>query len=239
MKQKLSIKGRSHYIWVFTNLKRIFYVYSETREAELVHKYLQGFSGVLVSDFYAAYDSLNCPQQKCLIHLIRDLNDDLQAEPYNNEMLKIGTDFTAVVSPIVETIDRFGLKARFLKKHKKSVDQFFNNIKEISFHTEIATKWQKRFGKNNGKLFTFMDYDAIPWNNNNAEHAVKTVALLRNVIGGSSTAEGIYNYMVLLSISETCKCNNLSFLDFLLSRETDLSAFSNSKNRANVKIDII
>ena len=26
-----------------------------------------------MSDFYAAYDGIRCPQQKCLIHLIRDL----------------------------------------------------------------------------------------------------------------------------------------------------------------------
>jgi hypothetical protein len=38
---------------------------------------LKDFRGVLVSDFYAAYDSLTCEQQKCLIHLIRDMNTDL------------------------------------------------------------------------------------------------------------------------------------------------------------------
>jgi hypothetical protein len=38
---------------------------------------LKNFVGVLVSDFYAAYDSMECPQQKCLIHFIRDLNDAL------------------------------------------------------------------------------------------------------------------------------------------------------------------
>jgi len=34
------------------------------------------FRGVLVSDFYAAYDSPNA-QQKCLIHLMRDINQEL------------------------------------------------------------------------------------------------------------------------------------------------------------------
>jgi hypothetical protein len=38
---------------------------------------LKDFKGVLVSDFYSAYDSMDCPQQKCLIHLMRDLNDDM------------------------------------------------------------------------------------------------------------------------------------------------------------------
>jgi hypothetical protein len=38
---------------------------------------LAEFKGVLVSDFYAPYDTLDCPKQKCLIHLMRDLNSPL------------------------------------------------------------------------------------------------------------------------------------------------------------------
>ena len=39
----------------------------------------QDFHGVLISDFFASYDGLDCAKQKCLVHLIRDLNDDLIA----------------------------------------------------------------------------------------------------------------------------------------------------------------
>jgi hypothetical protein len=51
------------------------------------------------------------------------------------------------------------------------------------------------------KLFTFLDYDGVPWNNNNAEHAIKAFARLRRTIGGTSTAKGIEEYLMLLSIS--------------------------------------
>jgi hypothetical protein len=71
-------------------------------------------------------------------------------------------------------------------------------------------------------LFTFLDYDGIPWNNNNAEHAIKAFVGLRNIIGGSSTAKGLREYLVLLSVSETCKYKGVSFLDFLLSQESDV-----------------
>jgi len=40
----------------------VAYVYSETREGDLLHTMLKDFKGVLVSDFYAAYDSIHCPQ---------------------------------------------------------------------------------------------------------------------------------------------------------------------------------
>jgi len=58
---------------VFANLEEVAFVYSENREAITAQKVLQQFHGVLVSDFYAGYDSISCTQQKCLIHLMRDV----------------------------------------------------------------------------------------------------------------------------------------------------------------------
>jgi hypothetical protein len=36
---------------------------------------------------------------------------------------------------------------------------------------------------------------------------------------------GLKDYLVLLSICQTCKCRGISFLKFLLSRERDMDAF--------------
>jgi hypothetical protein len=75
------------------------------------------------------------------------------------------------------------------------------------------------------RLFTFLDRDWVPWNNNNAEHAIKAFVRLRNIIGGTSTIKGLREYLILLSISETCKYKGVSFLDFLLSEEADVDTF--------------
>ena len=58
---------------------------------------LKGFDGVLVSDFFTAYNSIECPQQKCLIHLIRDMNEDLKANPYDAELKGIVQAFATIV----------------------------------------------------------------------------------------------------------------------------------------------
>jgi len=67
---KVNVKGKEAFVWVFTSMEEVIYAFSETREAEILNAYFSDFKGVLISDFYAAYDSINCPQQKCLIHLI-------------------------------------------------------------------------------------------------------------------------------------------------------------------------
>src|SRR5438128_10955353 len=46
---------------------------TETREATIAHEFLINYNGILISDFYPGYDSVRCRQQKCWVHLIRDL----------------------------------------------------------------------------------------------------------------------------------------------------------------------
>jgi hypothetical protein len=67
------------------------------------------------------------------------------------------------------------------------------------------------------KLFTFLEHDGVPWNSNNAEHAIKAFARLRNLIGAKSSQKGIRDYLVLLSISETCRYKGMNFLEVLRS----------------------
>jgi hypothetical protein len=80
--------------------------------------------------------------------------------------------------------------------------------------------------KDRAKLFTFLSHDDVPWNNNNAEHAIKAFARLRRAIEGLSTPNGIEEYLILLSVCQTCKYSGLDFLDFLRSGETDVGTFA-------------
>jgi Transposase IS66 family len=195
---------------------------------------LKDFKGVLVSDFYSAYDSMDCPQQKCLIHLMRDLNDDMLKNPYDDDLRQIVQQFADLLRPIIDTVDRRGLKKRFLKKHLAEVKRFYKWLVAQQWQSDVARKCKQRFEKNRKKLFTFLSYDGVPWNNNNAEHAMKAFAALREVIEGTATPSGIEEYLILLSVSETCRYKNVDFLEFLCSREKDINAFLKSRRRAVV-----
>jgi len=123
------------------------------------------------------------------------------------------------------------LKKYFLRKHLNCVDRFFRDLELSDYQSEAALKCKDRFERNRDKLFTFLNYDSVPWNNNNAEHAVKAFAGLRDVIAGSSTEKGTDEYLTLLSICQTCNSNGLDFLDFLRSREKDIDRFLATKKR--------
>src|SRR5208282_4934342 len=222
----LTIKRRRDYVWVFTSMDEVAYLYSETREGELLHTTLGQFRGVLVSDFYTIYDSQDCPQQKCLIHLVRDLNEELLRNPYDEEFKHIVTSFSLLLKGMIDDVDRYGLKRHFLKKHLVSVERFYRKVIDVDHQSTAAVACKQRFQKNRDKLFTFLKFDGVPWNNNNAEHAIKAFARLRDFIESGVTEKGIREYLILLSVCQTCKYMGLDFLDFLRSGEKDIYAFA-------------
>jgi hypothetical protein len=228
---KINLKNGSAYVWILANTEEVLYVYRPSREADFLHELLSNFKGVLITNFFTGYDSLPCLQQKCLVHLIRDVNDDLLKNPLDQELKELATLFGQLLRRIVATIDRNGLKARYLAKHKSDVKDFIDRFAVKSFESESAMKYCKRILKYQAKLFTFLDHDGVPWNNNNAEHAVKYFAKYRMLTNGRVTESGLRDYLRLLSVYQTCRYKEIRFLDFLLSRDRDIDHFATATER--------
>jgi Transposase IS66 family len=166
---------------------------------------LQKFKGVLVSDFYTAYDTLDMPQQRCLIHLMRDMNEDLLKHPFDNELKSIANKFSLLLKDIVYAIDRYGLRRRHLNKYRARAERFCDWVLGQSFTSDATKTYVRRIAKYRGLMFTFLAYDGIPWNNNNADHAIKSFAKFRRFSNGIATERTIREYLVLLSICLTCE----------------------------------
>ena len=228
IKCKHSILG---YVWVFSDSDIVVYLYHPTREGTFLKETLGDFAGVLVSDFYAAYDSVTCHQQKCHLHLMRDINDDLLQHPFDEELKELARRYTLTLKPMVETIDKHGLKTKFLSKHKRNAEAFLDWIAKREITSDVAQGYKSRIEKYGERLFTFLDYDGVPWNNNNAENALKLVASRRRLFGTSVSEAGLKDYLVFLSIYQTLRRKGISLLRFLLSGETDLEKFVASYRR--------
>ncbi len=53
------------------------------------------------------------------------------------------------------------------------MDGYCKCLAEQTFRSEAAEALRGRLLKYRGKLFTFIEHDGVPWNNNNAENAIK------------------------------------------------------------------
>ena len=212
----INLQKDKGYVWVFASSRSVYFFYRNSREGSFLADLLKSFKGVLVSDFYTAYDSLDMPQQRCLIHLIRDMNEDLLKNSFDNELKSIATRFSSLLKTIVGTIDKYGLKARHLNKHRLQAERFCDQIIAEEFSSDAAKNYARRIAKYRGYLFAFLAYDGIPWNNNNAEHAIKGFAKFRRFSNGVVTEDSVSDYLVILSICLTCEYRGIEFLKVLL-----------------------
>jgi len=203
------------YVWVFATSHTVFYHFTFTREPDFLKEWLKEYKGIIVTDFYGGYETLQIKRQKCLIHLIRDLNDDLFKNPFDDEYKKMVFAFGGLLRKIIETIDKYGLKQVHLNKHLPDTEEFYNEYVNIEHHSELSIKCGKRLKKHWDEIWIFLHHDGIPWNNNNAEAAIKAFAQYRHGVNGRGNERGIRDHLEMLSIAQTCRYRNISFLSFL------------------------
>ena len=67
--------GRNGYLWSFSTPKVRYFLHRSGRSRHVVEEALgDEFEGVLVSDFYGAYNVYQGPHQRCWTHLLRDIH---------------------------------------------------------------------------------------------------------------------------------------------------------------------
>jgi predicted RecB family nuclease len=228
---KINIQGAEQYVWVFTDGTHVVFKLTETRETTIVQDILNGYGGVLITDFYAGYDSVKCRQQKCLVHLIRDINNDLWTNPFDTELETLASKVKELLLPILSDVERYGLRQRHLQKHQKAVERFYRDVIDgTDWKSEVVQRFITRFRRYKESLFVFLTEDSIPWNNNTGERAIRHLAVQRK-ISGFFFKNFAPHYLVLLGIAQTCRFQEKSFLKFLLSGEKDVDAFRPKRQR--------
>jgi len=65
------VAGENWYAWAFVNEKAALYTIENTRGGGIPKKILEGFKGVLSTDWYQGYNSVDCEKQKCGVHFLR------------------------------------------------------------------------------------------------------------------------------------------------------------------------
>jgi hypothetical protein len=157
------------------------------------------------------------------------MNRAILDNPFDDELTLITSPFGALLRSIVSTVDQHGLKKRYLARHARSVEAFFNTLQDRVFESEAAIGLRDRLIKNRNRLFRFIHRDGVAWNNNIAENAIKRVAYFREDAGKSIKEVGINEHIVLLSLYQTCRLRDISFLKFLLSKQRDIDAYYDDK----------
>jgi len=140
------------------------------------------------------------------------------------------------MAPIIADARRFGLSKYHFNKHRKSIEGFYQRLERIDNSASSETKKLiSRIMRYKESLFRFLELDGIPWHNNASELGLRHIAIQRKISNTLFQVDSIHYYLALLGIFQTCRANNCSFLDFLVSGQRDVVAYIKSQKRGRAK----
>jgi hypothetical protein len=67
--------GDNWWLWIISTAHIVLHLNSPTRGHAAIKDLFDGFDGILISDFWSAYNKLTVEQQKCLAHLVKTLKE--------------------------------------------------------------------------------------------------------------------------------------------------------------------
>ena len=212
------IDGKNVWAWCFSNPRLALFLIDQHRSAEVVRQALgDSLPGVLVTDFYAAYNQVDCPKQKCLVHLLRELERVRKELPHYH------------VTKYLDPLKHLFQDAMALAKTRNTMpaEAYATACETIQARLDDLL-WQRpkqpecrrinrRLVRHRFELLTFLEHAEVPADNNLSERDIRSVAAARNDGGVNRSPWGADAFATWKSIIRTCQKNGLNFLDYGLS----------------------
>jgi transposase len=202
------VNGKTHWLWCFTSTDVTHYMIDRSRGSPALKRFFkEEFAGVLVTDFWGAYNAVVCARkQKCLPHLLRDLK---RTQHYH----KPGGDWPAF-SRLLKRLIRDSIR---LGKRRKELapERFAARRQRLGerLHDLLARPWEqrharrlvKRLRRHEAELFTFLDHPEVPSDNNYAERQIRPAVMVRKNSYANGSDDGAETQSVLMSVFRTLK----------------------------------
>ena len=204
--------GKNGYRWTFSTPTERYFQYGG-RDGAMVDQALgDAFAGVLVSDFYKAYDHVRCPKQRCWAHLLRDAHDLRKQAPtaaavqtWVDDLHRLYLDAvawveTATDDPLARAVAAARFDARLL-----ALAQPFLTDRAAPQHTLC-----KRIARYLGELLTFVREPDVPPDNNAAERSLRHLVTSRKISGGSRSPDGTATKVALATLFGTWRAQDIN-----------------------------
>lgn len=197
--------GKNGYVWTFSTPTERYFVYGG-RNKEVVDQVLgDAFAGVLVSDFYKAYDHVRTSKQRCWAHLLRDAHElrkqhpqDARLQTWVDDLHRLYLDATAVVATAPTDLTARGTAASRFDARLLALAQPWLADASAPQHT-----LSKRIAQYLGELLTFVREPDVPPDNNAAERSLRHLVTSRKISGGSRSDDGSATKMALATLFGT------------------------------------
>jgi transposase len=201
--------GVNGYVWTFSTPTERYFL-RRGRGKGVVDEVLDdSFSGVLVSDFYAAYNHYPGLKQRCWAHLLRDIHelkavypDDAGLFQWATSVHQLYEEAKAWVSPQAQ--QRRQSQLRLEGKLLALCRPFLNDP------SALQARLCRRMEKFIKELFVFVALPEVPSENNAAERSLRHLVTSRKISGGTRSDQGTSSKMALASLFGTWRARGLN-----------------------------
>ena len=211
------------WLWCATGGDATYYWIHPSRGHEgLGAFFTEEFSGVLVTDFWRAYDAVAKYQQKCWPHLLRDLKE-IDAKDPTGEWLSFSKTLKRIYADGIrlklarDTLAESAFDSQMLALHQR-----LHDLSMATWTHPDARRLAKRLKIYWESLLRFVEYRDVPSSNNKAEREIRPAVLMRKASYGSASERGAATRSVLMSIYRTLKQRGV---DVLATTEAALRAY--------------
>ena len=208
--------GVNGYVWTFSTPTDRYFV-RRGRGKKVVDEVLgESSGGVLVSDFYAAYNHYPGLKQRCWVHLLRDINELKALHPVDTDLArwdegvrqlygKARAWAAAGVLPSSGYHPSVSPDQLMLEKQLQALCRPFSND-EAAPQAKLCRRIE-RFIK---ELFVFVSHPDVPSENNAAERSLRHLVVSRKISGGTRSEQGTNTKMILASLLGTWRAKGLN-----------------------------
>jgi transposase len=207
------INGKNRWLWSIADKLWSYTRIADSRGSK-IPKALLGdpFHGVVVADFFSAYNKMHGVHQKCLVHLRRDIHKARADHP--------PPDFTSPekkLRRLLADADRLAerrpgySRLLFARRVRRLKERLF----DFATQTYSHKTWQRlsaRLLKHKDRIFTFLDVPGVPPDNNHAERAIRPHVILRNRSFQNRTDKGAHAHSVLTSLVQSLRLQKRSVI---------------------------
>lgn len=210
------VDGVNHWLWVLLNKTVAWFTVQDTRSRTVIEDALgPDFDGVVTTDFYPSFKHLAYAQQKCLVHLLREIKR-FEAKPDfapHPEWKRVRMRVKRLVTEAVEGHERLkdprarsALKARLIQRALA--------VSRLPREHKYARTLARLVGDYHASLFTFLDHPGVHWENNPAERGLRPMVVNRKMSHGSRSLWGAQRRAITQSIAETGRLRGQSLFEF-------------------------
>ena len=160
---------------------------------------------VKYNDFWSAYQSVSVnDRQYCLVHLLRELqkvdehNDGVQWRAFAKKLRRLIRDGIRLRKRPDLAPDNYRSRVHLLDKRLTALTQ------EQPLDGD-ARRLTKRLGRHVDHIFTFLDYEDVPFENNFAERQIRPAVILRKNSQSNRSDRGAATQAILMSVYRTLK----------------------------------